>query len=210
MSDDCAVPSPSDCPPVRSRVVWAFAAVWIVAVVAGLSVLWAWENTPGAAGDAPAQWPGESGLSRAADAPTLVLFAHPQCSCTRASLAEFAEILARATTPPRTYIVFLKPVGLGVDWEKTDLWRAATKLPGVTVLRDDDGLEATRFGVITSGQTVLYDPSGALLFSGGITGARGHAGDNAGRASLVSLLNQGKTDLSSTSVFGCPLFAFLD
>jgi len=77
-------------------------------------------------------------------------------------------------------------------------------------LRDDDGLEATRFGVITSGQTVLYDPSGALLFSGGITGARGHAGDNAGRASLVSLLNQGKTDLSSTSVFGCPLFAFLD
>ena len=67
MSDDCAVPSPSDCPPVRSHVVWAFAAVWIVAVVAGLSVLWAWENTPGAAGDAPAQWPAESGLSRAAD-----------------------------------------------------------------------------------------------------------------------------------------------
>jgi hypothetical protein len=210
MSDDCAVPSPPDCPPVRSHVVWAFAAVWIVAVVAGLSVLWAWENTPGAAGDAPARWPAKSGLSRATDAPTLVLFAHPQCSCTRASLSEFAEILARATTPPRTYIVFLKPVGFGVDWEKTDLWRAATNLPGVTVRRDDDGLEATRFGVITSGQTMLYDQSGALLFSGGITGARGHAGDNAGRASLVSLLNQGKTDLSSTSVFGCPLFAFLD
>jgi len=210
MSDDCAVPSPPDCPPKRSHVVWVFAVVWIVSVVAGLSVLWAWENTPGAPGDAPARWPAESGLSRATDAPTLVLFAHPQCSCTKASLGEFAEILARATTPPRTFIVFLKPVGFGVDWEKTDLWRAATNLPGVTVLRDDDGREATRFGVITSGQTVLYDQSGALLFSGGITGARGHAGDNAGRASLVSLLNQGKTDLSSTSVFGCPLFAFLD
>jgi hypothetical protein len=207
---DRAVPSPPDCPPGRSGIVWALAAVWIIAVVAGLSVLWSWENTPGATGDAPPRWPADSGLSRAADAPTLILFAHPQCSCTRASLGEFAEILARATSPPRTYVVFLKPVGIGVDWEKTDLWRAAVKLPGVTVIRDDDGLEATRFGVITSGQTVLYDQSGELLFSGGITGARGHAGDNAGRASLVSLLNQGSTDLSATSVFGCPLFAFLD
>src|SRR5687768_1222597 len=157
MSDDRAVLTSPDCPPGRSRVVWAFAFVWIIAVIAGLSVLWAWENTPGAAGDAPAQWPADSGLSHAADAPTLILFAHPQCACTRASLGEFAEILARATTRPRTYIVFLKPVGFGVDWEKTDLWRTAERLPGVTVLRDDDGLEATRFGVITSGQTVLYD-----------------------------------------------------
>ena len=210
MSNDQPAPSPPAGAPRRSRAVWAFAAVWIMAVVAGLTVLWSWENTPGAAGDAPAQWPVESGLSRAANGPTLVLFAHPQCSCTRASLGEFGEILARATTRPRTYVVFLKPIGFGVDWEKTDLWRSAEKLPGVTVRRDDEGLEATRFGVVTSGQTVLYDESGALLFSGGITGARGHAGDNAGRASLVSLLNHGRTDLSLTSVFGCPLFAFLN
>src|SRR5688572_32758275 len=108
--------------PQSSWLLWAFAAFWMVCVVAGLSVLWAWENTPGAAGDAPARWPADSGLSRAGDAPTLILFAHPQCSCTRASLGEFAETLARATTRPRTYVVFLKPVGLGVDWEKTDLW----------------------------------------------------------------------------------------
>ena len=59
------------------------------------------------------------------------------------------------------------------------------------MLRDDDGAEARRFGAETSGQTLLYDEHGALLFSGGITGARGHAGDNAGRASLVALLNRG-------------------
>ena len=194
----------------RSFIIWACAGCWILAVVAGLCVLWGWENTPGAPGEAPSQWPAGSDLSRASDASTLILFAHPQCSCTRASLGEFAEILARATTPPRTFVVFLKPLGLGVDWEKTDLWRAAERLPGVNVVRDDEGHEATRFGVVTSGQTVLYDQSGALLFSGGITGARGHAGDNAGRASLVSLLNQGRTDLTATSVFGCPLFALLN
>jgi len=207
MSEDRPVPPSTEGAPKRSRVVWAFAAVWMFAVVAGLSVLWAWENTPGAVGDAPAQWPAASGLSRAADAPTLILFAHPQCSCTRASLVEFAEILARATKPPKAYVVFLKPIGFGLDWEKTDLWRTAAGLPGVSVIRDDEGLEATRFGVITSGQTMLFDESGALLFSGGITGARAHAGDNAGRASIVALLNQRTTDVSLTSVFGCALFA---
>ena len=208
---DAPVPTPrARSTAKRTFIIFLLAGLWLLAVTAGLSVLWAWENTPGAAADAPARWPAGSTLSRAADAPTLILFAHPQCSCTRASLGEFQEILARATHPPRTYVVFLKPIGLGVDWEKTDLWRTATSLPGVTVLRDDDGLEAKRFGVITSGQTVLYDASGVLMFSGGITGARGHAGDNAGRASLVSLLNQRTADRSSTSVFGCPLFAFLD
>jgi hypothetical protein len=46
-----------------------------------------------------------------------------------------------------------------------------------------------------------------LIFSGGITGSRGHAGDNAGEMTLVSLLTRGQADRSGTSVFGCPLFA---
>jgi hypothetical protein len=87
----------------------------------------------------------------------------------------------------------------------------------VTVVRDDDGREARRFGVEASGETLLYDADGSLLFSGGITAARGHAGDNAGRTELVSLLNHepsSRTNIvdrtgshrDATSVFGCPLF----
>jgi len=207
MSADQPTPSTTASDPQSSWLLWAFAAFWMVCVVAGLAIVWAYDNTPGQAGHSPAQWPAESGLARAIDGPTLILFAHPQCACTRASLGEFAEILARATRPPRTYVVFLKPIGFGLDWEKTDLWRTAAGLPGVRVIRDDEGVEAARFGVITSGQTVLYDETGALVFSGGITGARAHAGDNAGRASIVALLNQGGTDVSLTSVFGCALFA---
>jgi hypothetical protein len=207
MSADQSTPSTPASDPQSSWLLWAFAAFWMISVVAGLSIVWAYDNTPGQAGDSPAQWPAESRLARANDRPTLILFAHPQCSCTRASLGEFAEILARAAHPPATYVVFLKPVGFGLDWEKTDLWRTASRLPGVTVIRDDEGVEATRFGVVTSGQTVLYDATGAMVFSGGITGARAHAGDNAGRASIVALLNQGAADVSLTSVFGCALFA---
>jgi hypothetical protein len=54
---------------------------------------------------------------------------------------------------------------------------------------------------------MVYDAGGALLFSGGITGSRGHAGDNAGRSSIVALLNRLPGTHTSTNVFGCSLFA---
>ena len=62
----------------------------------------------------------------------------------------------------------------------------------------------------TSGQTLLYDRRGSLIFSGGITSARGHRGANAGEAALVSLLASGRADRNATSVFGCPLFGATD
>jgi hypothetical protein len=187
----------------------AFATFWLVCAVGGLWVVWAYENGPGVAANSPAQWPDETRLQLASDRPTLVFLAHPQCSCTRASLGELAEALARAATRPKTYVVFLKPSAFADGWEKTGLWQTAAGLPDTTVVRDDDGREAIRFGAATSGQTLLYDARGALLFSGGITGARGHAGDNAGRASLVALLNHLKADRTGTQVFGCSLFARL-
>jgi hypothetical protein len=193
--------------PTRSGWVAAFAACWLSAAVAGLFVLWSYENAPGVAAAAHEQWPAETALKLAADRPTLVFLAHPQCVCTRASVGELAEALARAGTKPKTYVVFLKPSSFADGWEKSGLWEAASALPDTTVLRDDDGREAMRFGAMTSGQTMLYDASGTLLFSGGITGARGHAGDNEGRSAVVSLLDHLETRHRTTNVFGCSLFS---
>jgi hypothetical protein len=194
--------------PVQRRPwLWIATAVWLLAAVAGLSVLWKYDNEPGVGATAPARWPAASVLARTPGQSTLVLLAHPQCSCTPASLAELAEVLARAGTRPRTYVLFLKPVGVSSAWEQTDLWKTAAAIPGVTLVRDDDGREARRFGSETSGQTLLYDGNGTLRFSGGITGSRAHAGDNAGRRSLVALLSGGQPDRAATNVFGCPLFA---
>jgi hypothetical protein len=181
--------------------------LWLGAVGTGLWAVWAYDNRPGAAAAAPPQWPSATALVPNSAGPTLVFLAHPQCTCTRASLDELAEILARASTRPRTYVVFLKPSAVENGWEQTELWRRATQLPGVRVIRDDNGVEARRFGVETSGQTLLYDRRGTLVFSGGITGSRGHAGENAGELTLISLLSDGRTDRRATSVFGCPLFA---
>ena len=186
-----------------------FIAVWLVAAATGLWVVWAYDNTPGADAVPIGRWPAGSRLERAPDGPTLVLLAHPRCSCTPASIGELAEVMARVRTP-RAYVVFMKPSEFEAGWERTPLWQAAARIPNVALVRDDDGLEARQFGGATSGQTYLYDGQGVLQFSGGITSARGHAGDNPGRAALIALLDRLETGQRRTNVFGCPLFASTD
>ena len=104
------------------------------------------------------------------------------------------------------YVVFLKPADIETaDWEKTDLWRSAQRIPGVTAISDCNGTEATRFQAATSGFVVLYDSQGRLQFRGGITISRGHSGDNAGRSSIVALLTEGSAIVDRTKVYGCEL-----
>ena len=193
-------------PGKRQMLLLASGMLWLGVVGAGLGVLWDFENRPGVAAHPPAQWPSDSRLEPATDRPTLVMLAHPRCSCTRASIGELAELMAQASVRPQTYVLFLKPAQFAHDWEKSSLWHSAAAIPNVTVVRDDDGLEAHRFGAATSGQTMLYDANGRLLFSGGITGSRGHAGDNAGRTAILALLHRETSGRDSSFVFGCSLF----
>ena len=134
------------------------------------------------------------------------MLAHPHCPCTRASIEELSKLMARVRSPVAAHVLFLKPAGFPGDWGQTDLRRSAASIPGVVVLEDDDGAEARRFRAATSSQVLLYDAGGRLLFSGGITGSRGHSGDNAGRSAVESFLNDGAAERAETFVFGCPLF----
>jgi hypothetical protein len=52
---------------------------------------------------------------------------------------------------------------------------------------------------------VLYDARGRLLFSGGLTSARGHEGDSFGLRRIRSLLLTGEADRRDAPVFGCSL-----
>src|SRR5207244_9248206 len=104
-------------------------------------------------------------------------------------------------------VVFIRPAGVAADWEKTALWRSAARIPDVSVVGDEAGREARRFGGETSGQTLLYDPTGRLLFSGGTTIARGHLGDSAGLEAILALLDGRRPPRATTPVFGCSLFA---
>jgi hypothetical protein len=165
-----------------------------------------YESAAGRTGDIPPAWPSGATVALEATRPTLVMFAHPKCPCTRASLGELNRLLARCQTRPVVHVFFLKPEGQADDWGKGDLWRAAANIPGVRLHEDVAGAEADRFGAQTSGHVVLYDPQGRMRFQGGITTARGQAGDSAGVKHLLTLLAGDEVRLESRPpVFGCAL-----
>jgi hypothetical protein len=179
---------------------------WVAAVAVGSICMARYDNAAGPDSAAPREWPGESEIARSGETPTLVMFVHPECPCTRASLGELARILAQCPGRARVFVLVLHDAGLLKDAEETPIWRAAAAIPGVKVLRDWNGTEARAFHAMTSGRAMLYDPAGRLLFAGGITMARGHAGDNDGSDALCALLWGREPARTATPVFGCPLF----
>ncbi len=180
--------------------------LWLLLVAAGAGSLAKYSQTAGDPGRSPTHWPAETKVPHVAGRATLVFFAHPHCPCTRASLGELEQLLVHAQGLLSTVVIFERFAEFSEDWTHSDLWRQAEAIPGVQVLADR-GEESRRFASGTSGHVVLYDKFGQLQFSGGITAARGHAGDNAGKDALLARL-AGRSDArEQTPVFGCSLTA---
>jgi hypothetical protein len=155
-------------------------------------------------------WPESLDSFRSPDGYTLVMVAHPKCPCTRATVYELAKIMRLAPPQMRAVLFITRPAGTSDGFERTDLWNSAAEIPGVEVHADPEGRVARSFGLSVSGTTSVYDRDGKLSFSGGITSARGHAGDNAGADAILAILSGQNTPLKSTPVFGCSLFAPTD
>jgi hypothetical protein len=177
---------------------------WIAAVAAGTAMLANYAAREGHAAP-PGDWPAETAIGLAPDRPTLVVFAHPQCPCSRASIGELARLLNACGDRVAVRVAFLKPEGFDDEWVRSDLWESAAAIPGVTVFSDDGGAESRRFGAFTSGQALLYDADGHILFRGGITHSRGHEGDNAGSRAIADLVAGRPAEAARAPVFGCSL-----
>ncbi|WXH29168.1 hypothetical protein WA016_03116 [Myxococcus stipitatus] len=194
--------------PAIARGMWVgLGLLWLAAVGVGFALLTRHSLTPGATHEAPAQWPQAAHPPRAEGRPTLVMLAHPRCPCTRASLGELAVVMEHARGQLDARVLFLRPEGTSGDWTQGPLWRAAAGIPGVRVLADEGGTQARLFGAVTSGHSLLYDAQGRLRFSGGLTVARGHRGDNPGRDAVEALLREagGSGGTSQHAVYGCAL-----
>lgn len=195
----------------RRRLLFMLAGgLWAAAASTGMLQLLRYESIAGPTGAPPPEWPADSRIARNRNRAQLVMFAHPRCPCTRASLRELEQVMTVCQGLADASVLFLKPhhvgqEGAGQEWEKTDLWRSASEIPGVRVQADEDGQERERFRVQTSGHVLLYDAAGKLAFSGGITPSRGHSGENAGRTIIAQLLRDERPPRSNTLVFGCPL-----
>jgi hypothetical protein len=179
--------------------------VWAFGIGAGLEWIWRYQSTGGVVGVAPASWPTVTAIHPAVRSPTLLMFVHPRCSCSRASLAELADLMEKDHGQVSAWVVFLKPELSTSDWEQTGLLAQARSIPGVRVLLDQGGAEAKRFGVHTSGHVILYGNEGQLLFSGGITASRGHVGDNNHLQQVVSILAGGTGESPFAPVYGCSM-----
>ena len=197
--------APSTRPRLRTWKLVLLGVAWLGVIAFCFWTILNHDFAPAAAGTPPVQWPEDSLVSHASGLPTIVLVGHPHCPCTRASLEELAILMARVHNRATADVIFVHPHDFSDDWEKTDLWDSAARIPGVTVWDDLDGVEAARFGAQASGQTMFYAADGTLKFSGGIVPFRGHEGDNLGVSSIFSLVSTGRTSTTRTSVYGCSL-----
>lgn len=141
--------------------------------------------------------------------PALVMYVHPHCPCTRASFQELTKLVDRARAggkEPAVKIVVVVAPGMPEGWRDGPNVRAAQRFQGAEVHYDLDAQLARAQNATTSGHVVLSDGPARLSFRGGITRSRGHAGDNAGTRAITEILNGRRPEVTTTPVFGCPLY----
>ena len=182
----------------------ALLATWGAVVVSGILFLEAYAARPGDGGTPAGRWAAGSRIQRDHRRATLLIFLHPHCPCSRANIGELAYIMDRCRDRLSVHAILLGTPFLDGSGQ-SEIERDLAGLPDVHVYPDRGGIEARRFSVATSGHTLVYDTRGRLVFSGGITAARGHAGDNYGRAAVLDRILREEGRRAGSPVFGCPL-----
>ncbi|MFK7994996.1 MAG: hypothetical protein AB8B87_12710 [Granulosicoccus sp.] len=190
------------------------AVSWLLLSGAAVYAMADYGAESGQTGVAPSHWPAIPDFIIQPDParPTLILFAHPLCPCTRASLWELESITNRLYGMVNLHVLFYEPEdasSMPAVWAASDLKRLAATLPETQLHTDTGGRIAEKFGAYTSGQLLLYGTDQTLQFAGGITPSRGHMGSNPGRAAVISaIVDDEGVDLLAprlNPVFGCSL-----
>jgi hypothetical protein len=132
---------------------------------------------------------------------TLIMVVHPDCPCSKASLRNLAAILDATRLPVRAEIVGAVPPGYDGPMRNLALARGIVK--SELVIMDADRALQT-YGARTSGHLFVYDPDQDLVYSGGLTPARGAEDAMSSMRWFNVLVRQGAI-ASSAPTFGCSL-----
>ncbi|RNC82798.1 MAG: hypothetical protein ED559_13820 [Phycisphaera sp.] len=176
---------------------------WGAAVALLLLILIKYNQIPGAIAKPPAILDDSFPLDDSRY--TLFIAVHPKCPCTSASLYELERLIARSHDSLVVHAYVYRPSGQPSGWIDLEPLASLAMLDSVSWEWDVDGKAAQKLGSLTSGSVVLYGPDGQPLYWGGITSARGHAGDNAGSDSILQVLRHGTVRPSTGPVYGCEL-----
>lgn len=186
----------------------ALVCLWFLTASLSMLTLVAYASEPGDAPHLVTTWPANAPINHDKSADTLLLFIHPRCPCSSATLAQLARIVAAAPSPPRTIALLSRPRGTQIAaWDRGALTEALNRIPNTIILPDPNGAIARQFGATTSGYCMLFDQQGNATFAGGITPARAHQGDNTGATRLARALRPEAPPIASicSPTFGCPL-----
>lgn len=189
-----------------NKVIIAASCFWLVLILCAFYYLLVYQNKSIVSKSHPQSWPKSSSLSISHERPNLLMFLHPACPCSKASLAELDRLLSNFPNRLNVVLVFISPDSANKDWHKTSLWLQASGISGLDLFVDTERRETSLFNSKSSGEVLLYDRNGYLLYSGGLTASRGHQGDNIGRDSIEYYLQHGLMKHSSAPSFGCELF----
>lgn len=178
---------------------------WLAAVSGGMYAMTRLDFRAGPKSAAPKVWPSSTRLHFDDHSYNLVLSLHPKCSCSNATLAELAKIIAASENRLRVHALVSLPADAPQEWRNSELVEQLRMLPHTEIAFDEGGQETANFGTLTSGDTILFSPHKEKIFRGGITESRGHSGDNAGEESIVALIRGENIARHETPVFGCSL-----
>jgi hypothetical protein len=182
---------------------------WLILLSTGWWVMTAYSFKRDAlrAGGPIERWPDDSQLPRIEGRDTMLVFLHPKCPCSRATVAELQRLFASRgnyARPVSLCVVATIPASAQTSWAQTSLVERSLKLDHARLHVDRGGIEAVLFRAEVSGTVMLFDANGALRYAGGITASRGHEGDNAGRDALAGIL-AGERYAAHFPTFGCRL-----
>ena len=82
-------------------------ALWACLVGSGMNVMWRYSVTPGQAAIPKIGWPVNAPVPFGKARPTLVIFAHPNCPYSRASIGELAILMARSQNKVDAHLLTL-------------------------------------------------------------------------------------------------------
>ncbi len=179
--------------------------LWTLLLAAGAGALSRYEFKGSTVTGPTDLWPDNPVIQLDSERPTLVMFLHPRCPCSAASIAQLDRVLSRYPGRFRTWVLIVKPAGVPKAWEEGANAEAARRLPDSTLLLDPAGELARQFGAQYSGTVQAFDHQGNRRFAGGITASRGHEGESLGSLALQDIGAGKVPGAESMPVFGCSL-----
>ncbi|CAD73292.1 MAG TPA: RedB [Rhodopirellula baltica] len=135
---------------------------------------------------------------------TVLVFYHPHCPCTRATIRCMERMIASFTSQPTIIAYAFVPSGETDHWIESETTDKLRSFGNVSIVADHNAKACRQFDVATSGHVLVYNDS-KLSFSGGITPSRGHEGNCDSGVAFLHSVNGESEDRREWPVFGCAI-----